>query len=711
MKLIPTILICLLMTTACTTLVIHKTEPQTGDVMGANELSATKMAEKFDKANKIKAKYQLEGTTLKRTIKNDPKDRIEVEIGNTKLGAGEAEFSPDLTIARWDKEVSLTLSPTALDSVDAKDKSASFEDEKIIFDTPGVKYNLYEMSISDNLPEGGYEYEVVLKAKPKSNVVSFTINTKGLDFYYQPPLNEEKQEEEVDYCTATDCYNKDKEVVVHRPENVVGSYVVLTGKRGDFSRAVGGKNYKAGKVGHIYRPKIIDAKGNTIWGDLKIDKDNGLLNITIDRKWLDNAVYPVIVDPTFGNTTVGATSGSFAENTVRGYGPWTPTENGTINAVIHYFGADGGSASVRAVVYASSTLARVTYGYQTTLTTTDDWFEMPATSTSITAGTYYLLGEWLGTEGTGFSMYYDTGAGGNHRDNTAYHATNAPPDPFTDAATNYNRNHSVYARYACITGTCVEAYSTAGTYTWTAPTGVTSVNVACWGGGGSGDDGNGLDKGGGGGGGGAYAASTSVAVTAGNSYTVVVGAGGPETSYSAGTPIAGEDSSFNTTTIVAKGGGINDTNPNGGTGGQASASTGTTKYNGGNGGTAASVDNGGGGGGGGAGGPDGAGVNGNNASGTTSGTGGAGDNGSGGAGGGIATNGSDSTSGGGGGGGAGEGASQGGDGGSYGGGGGGGKEFNSGGAGSDGACVLTYTIGGAASSTAATPNNDIIIFE
>lgn len=61
------------------------------------------------------------------------------------------------------------------------------------------------------------------------------------------------------------------------------------------------------------------------------------------------------------------------------------------------------------------------------------------------------------------------------------------------------------------------AYTTAGTYSWVCPAGVTSVSVVCVGGGGS--YGNG-------GAGGGLGYKNNITVVPGNSYTVVVGAGG-----------------------------------------------------------------------------------------------------------------------------------------------------------------------------------------
>lgn len=141
-----------------------------------------------------------------------------------------------------------------------------------------------------------------------------------------------------------------------------------------------------------------------------------------------------------------------------------------------------------------------------------------------------------------------------------------------------------------------DTYSTAGSFTWTAPTGIYSVQVECWGAGGGGSIGN---AGGGGGGGGAYARSV-VNVTPGTGYAITVGAGGSTDVNS-----NGNNSTFATTTVVADGGASTNGNT-AGAAGLASLSTGDVTADGGAGGvgnTNGDV----GGGGGGAAGPAGAG--------------------------------------------------------------------------------------------------------
>lgn len=95
-----------------------------------------------------------------------------------------------------------------------------------------------------------------------------------------------------------------------------------------------------------------------------------------------------------------------------------------------------------------------------------------------------------------------------------------------------------------------QSYTTAGTFSWVAPAGVTSVSVVCIGGGGgavASVNANEFQWGAGG----ALAYANNITVAPGNSYTVIVGAVGAP-SYSGNTN--GGDSSFNSTSCKAGGG-------------------------------------------------------------------------------------------------------------------------------------------------------------
>lgn len=157
------------------------------------------------------------------------------------------------------------------------------------------------------------------------------------------------------------------------------------------------------------------------------------------------------------------------------------------------------------------------------------------------------------------------------------------------------------------TATFTATFTTAGTFTWVAPAGVSAVSVQAWGAGAGGGGTEGFaGLAGGGGGGGEYAAELSNTCTAGNSYTVVVGAVGAGGNTSGSTGGGGSNSTFTgtgATTVTAHGGsggqGAAGTGA-GGAGGTGSANT--VHHNGGAGGNCSVTVGQGGGGGGGSGG-------------------------------------------------------------------------------------------------------------
>ena len=106
---------------------------------------------------------------------------------------------------------------------------------------------------------------------------------------------------------------------------------------------------------------------------------------------------------------------------------------------------------------------------------------------------------------------------------TSLELANNPTD--TTAYVNFNNGYVTQFGTATgnITGYSYDQFATAGTYTWTVPTGVTKISVAAVGGGGGGAQ---KSAGGSGGGGGLVSYTNSVSVTPGDIYTVVVGAGG-----------------------------------------------------------------------------------------------------------------------------------------------------------------------------------------
>ena len=121
------------------------------------------------------------------------------------------------------------------------------------------------------LNDGSFEYDCILKKEPDTNVISLLMEgAEKYDFFRQPDF-------------VPDPFLK-------------GSYAVYN------KETLNGEG--TGKLCHINRPLIIDARGRKVWGDLSIV--NNELRITIPEQWLSEAKYPVLVDPTIGTTTVGS---------------------------------------------------------------------------------------------------------------------------------------------------------------------------------------------------------------------------------------------------------------------------------------------------------------------------------------------------------------------------------------------------------------------
>lgn len=216
----------------------------------------------------------------------------DVFIGDT----ADSEFHPKFSLTRWNNEC--VLKSLFDDSkIPKTKKSVKFENNQVIWDSPDFTFKFYPVQpkVVDGIVQnelGGLELEIILKTKPNTNKFSVQIETQNLEFIYQPPLTE---------------WEKANGFI--RPENVVGSYAVYhKTKNGVYINKTEADKYKCGKAFHIYRPKLIDAKGNTAWADLDIS--NNVLTIILPQAFLNVAVYPVVVDPTFGYETKGASSWS-----------------------------------------------------------------------------------------------------------------------------------------------------------------------------------------------------------------------------------------------------------------------------------------------------------------------------------------------------------------------------------------------------------------
>ena len=217
----------------------------------------------------------------------DKIDRMELSLIQDIPESGESKIEllkdrPKMVLSKWDDEIRLGVSYSKVKGQGDRNLLSN----KIEWKDAKEEVHAYPI---DNK---NFEFEIVLKEKPDTNVFDFTIDGyENLDFFYQPTLTQQEIDEGVD-----------------RPENVVGSYAVY--HKTKKNHRVGDTNYATGKAFHIYRPKVIDSNGLEQWAELNYE--TGILRVTVSQNFLDNAIYPVRVDPTFGDTDGGAScDGSF----------------------------------------------------------------------------------------------------------------------------------------------------------------------------------------------------------------------------------------------------------------------------------------------------------------------------------------------------------------------------------------------------------------
>jgi hypothetical protein len=403
----------------------------------------------------ITDKYSIVSNTFIGVAKDNPKDLVEIQIGDSK----QTDFYPQIKIMRWNNEVNLSYRLKH----DENNPVITTEADKIKWQGDKIECHFYDINNEEH-PEGASEFEVILKEKPKTNVVEFSLNTKGLDFALQPRIDagqvaEEKaradgyeniswfNREFVDlYYNANDRkdgYTETDGPNSHRPENVVGSYVVYASE--NKINYVGGKEYKTGQVGIIYRPRIEDSIGNWVWGELNIDTDKGILSVTIPQEFLDDAVYPVkhASGLTFGYDTIGSSTEYQLTSDLYGSLFTSPSNISQVDSIT-YYSQYAGSAWHRGVIVLHSNLNIVSNGVSPeayTNMTTADWRTRAYSSkpTLSTSTEYVLCVISIGMYG-----YYNSGdANQGHYDGSNNEGT--PSNP-TDATHTTNK-YSIYATY------------------------------------------------------------------------------------------------------------------------------------------------------------------------------------------------------------------------------------------------------------------------
>ncbi len=214
----------------------------------------------------------------------------------------------------------------------------------------------------------------------------------------------------------------------------------------------------------------------------------------------------------------------------------------------------------------------------------------------------------IGSDGTAYSNEFDENTSTTLSGSKRMSATSTgglivldsinEVDPFTVfvPSTDYSADAVVLYNDAAISYSISnpigqQAYTTAGTFTFTVPIGVTEICAVCVGGGGGGGGGDGgIGETNSGGGGGGLSYGNAIAVTPGEGLTVVVGAGGNSSNGGDGSQGGNTTISSGATILLSGGGGGGGQNRNNGSGAGGS-SGGLTRAGGGTGGAGGTGSN------------------------------------------------------------------------------------------------------------------------
>lgn len=232
---------------------------------------------------------------------------------------------------KWGKEASIEV---FLDMVEAD--THTYKENKIEIEDSKKKIRVYPIDTfttgelyGDSVDivqchDGGLRYDLKYFEKPPTNFYDESLVCKNTRWSKQPFLTQE-----------------DIEQGVTCPINVEGSYAIYHISRKN-------NQYMTGKMLHRYRPIAIDADGNKSWCDMEVDRhiDPTNMRITIPQQFLDDAKYPITVDPDFGVTGIGGTPWIFANfaslfSTRRGNAFTMPAPGGTANYIRVYMDGIG----------------------------------------------------------------------------------------------------------------------------------------------------------------------------------------------------------------------------------------------------------------------------------------------------------------------------------------------------------------------------------
>ncbi len=377
-------------------------------------------------------------------IFKDKKDKYHFKAkDNSHIDIDHKDKKLKFKLNKWDKEASVEV---FLDMVEAD--IHTFIDNKIEIEDSKKKIRVYPLDTrstkdfygdtTDDIQchDGGLRYDVEYFEKPPTNFYDESLVCINTRWSKQPFLTQE------DIGRGVVC-----------PINVEGSYAIYH---------VSKKNnqYMTGKMLHRYRPIAIDALGNKAWCDMEVDRyiDPTSMRVTIPQQFLDEAIYPVTIDPDFGYTTIGTAGGSaIADSAVcnRKGSAWSmPAPGGTANYIKAYIGTAGVVVTdCRVFINQKDSVAAGEHGQIATKENllcgaAYHWEEFTLSGETLTEAVVYILSVMGKPHGTkdDYNIKFDlNGAVDSYDENQTY---GAPENPWVDTPDGVTRDYSIYVNYS-----------------------------------------------------------------------------------------------------------------------------------------------------------------------------------------------------------------------------------------------------------------------
>lgn len=353
-----------------------------------------------------------------------------------------SQFEADVKMEFWGEDWLSIAHP----NVNVLFPTVDAQNDVITFDAGDRIYRWY---ISIPQQAHNIKWEIEFLSKPVSNIYEWQLtNWDKYKFFLQPEWPgatlhvadsgtwDFNNGEEYQSWIDPDGREHRRAVEVDR------SYAVYHKTKRDH-RAGSGKNYRTGKVLHILRPKAIDNNGDSAWCDIHI-KD-GIYKVTVPQSFLDTAVYPVIVNDTFGYWCAGASAWGLPVDDLHGK-EGTPSSSGTVDKIWVHAGDATTSNNWKGVLVDETAETIVSDGVTPAggpMTSGYSWESVSySTKPSVTASTVYVVS--IISSGGDIWYKYDAGAGTNsHYDGSNSYAT--PQDPTGWTGTSWHM--SMYAEY------------------------------------------------------------------------------------------------------------------------------------------------------------------------------------------------------------------------------------------------------------------------